>query len=109
MDEALVQRTVREAVVRAGLTKLATCRTLRHSFATRLLEAGYDVPTVQELPGHRDVKTTMLFTHVLSRGPAGVHSPADGLEGRTLRRPALYEPHRPPLWTGTSVWTCRRG
>jgi integron integrase len=79
IDEALVQRAVRDAVVRAGLTKRASCHTFRHSFATHLLEAGHDIRTVQELLGDSDVKTTMIYIHVLNRGPAGVRSPVDGL------------------------------
>jgi integrase len=79
LNEGLVQRAVRDAVARAGLTKRATCHTFRHSFATHLLEGGYDIRTVQELLGHSDVKTTMLYTHVLNRGPTGVRSPVDSL------------------------------
>lgn len=79
VDESLVQKAVREAVMKAGLTKRASCHTFRHSFATHLLESGYDIRTVQELLGHNDVKTTMIYTHVLNRGPSGVRSPVDGL------------------------------
>ena len=78
-DESLVQKAVKAAVVKAGLVKRATCHTFRHSFATHLLEGGYDIRTVQELLGHKDVKTTMIYTHVLNRGPTGVRSPIDGL------------------------------
>ena len=63
----------------AGLIKRATCHTFRHSFATHLLEGGYDIRTVQELLGHKDVKTTRIYTNVLNRGPTGVRSPVDGL------------------------------
>jgi len=79
VDASLVQKAVRDAVSRAGLTKRATCHTFRHSFATHLLEGGYDIRTVQELLGDNDVKTAMIYPHVLNRGPAGVRSPADGL------------------------------
>lgn len=77
LHESVLQRAVRTAVREAGLSRTASCHTLRYSFATHLLEAGYDIRTIQELLGHRDVSTTMVYTHVLNRGGRGVRSPLD--------------------------------
>ena len=79
VHESAIQRAVHQAHLRSGLTKRVTCHTFRHSFATHLLERGQDIRTVQELLGHRDVATTMIYTHVLQLGARGVRSPLDPL------------------------------
>jgi len=79
IHESMVQRSMHQTVAAAGIGKRATCHTLKYSFATHLLLDGYDIRTVQELLGHSDVKTTLVYTHVLNRGGRGVRSPADRL------------------------------
>lgn len=80
LHESVLQKAFKVARMCAKIAKPASCHTMRHSFATHLIEAGYDIRTVQELLGHRNVNTTMIYTHVLNRGGRGVRSPADGLD-----------------------------
>lgn len=77
-DATILQRAVKNAARQAGIVKHVGCHTFRHSFATHLLENGYDIRTIQELLGHKDVTTTMIYTHVLNKGGRGVRSPLDG-------------------------------
>jgi integrase len=79
LHESVLQRAVKEAARKVGIATPVSCHTLRHSFATHLLEDGYDIRTIQELLGHQDVKTTMIYTHVLNRGGQEVYSPIDRL------------------------------
>ncbi|MEX0874135.1 MAG: tyrosine-type recombinase/integrase [Actinomycetota bacterium] len=88
LHESVVQKAVRQATLRVGLAKRVTTHSFRHSFATHLLEDGYDIRTVQELLGHQSVKTTMIDTHVLNRGGRGVVSPLDRPGAGNLMRVA---------------------
>ena len=77
LHESVLQKAIKKAIRQAGIYKHASCHTFRHSFATHLLESGYAIRTVQELLGHKDLNTTMIYTHVLNKGAFGVKSPAD--------------------------------
>lgn len=77
IHESVLQKAIKQAARQAGITKPVGPHTFRHCFATHLLESGYDIRTVQELMGHKDVKTTMVYTHVMNKGPLGVRSPLD--------------------------------
>lgn len=91
LNEKVIQRAMQAAVRKAGITQPASCHTMRHCFATHLLEDGYDIRTVQELLGHADLKTTMMYTHVMTKGARGIRSP---LDRRAVGNPAL--PAAPP-------------
>jgi integron integrase len=108
LHRTVVQREIKQAAERAGIPKRVTCHTLRHSFATHLLEGGYDIRTVQELMGHRDVSTTMLYTHVLNRGPLGVRSPLDFLSPAAPPSPSTDPPETRGLRWRVSQQSAKR-
>jgi integron integrase len=103
LHETVVQRALRRAVLDAGISRRVSCHTFRHSFATHLLEEGYDIRTIQELLGHKDVKTTMIYTHVLNRGGRGVRSPADALWSGMGTRALLRQPDSQPNFLATLI------
>jgi integron integrase len=101
LDESVIQRAVKQAVRASGLSKPVTCHTFRHSFATHLLANGHDIRTIQELLGHQDVRTTMIYTHVLGKGARGVSSPLDAWAGTgTNGAPDIEVRETPANWNG---------
>jgi integron integrase len=101
LDDSVIQRAMRQAVRAAGLSKPVTCHTFRHSFATHLLANGHDIRTIQELLGHQDVRTTMIYTHVLGKGACGVSSPLDAWAGDSIKgKPGFDAREMPAAWNG---------
>lgn len=89
MDESLLQKAVHEAILKAGITKHASCHTLRHSFATHFFECGHDIHTVQKLLGHSDIRATAIYLHVFNSASSGIRSPMDDLFGNASKIPGI--------------------